>query len=63
MEIKICVFCNSEKVMLIFSTNIKNVNSVKKRSLKRYNENKDKLSNQLKKHCKKIEMCYLQIPN
>ena len=45
MDSKVCVDCNAEKVLIIFTTTIEcNI----QRSMKRYFENKDNLSNQRK---------------
>ena len=59
MDSKICTRCNIEKSIGDFynkNTECKHCNS--KRSLKRYHENKDKISNQKKYVLKKIEINY-----
>ena len=71
MDSKVCVVCNIEKNIDNFYNKYKECKHCNiKRSMKRYYENKDKLSNQnenfdeiLVKIMKKIEICYLQSLN
>ena len=54
MESKVCVICNTEKSMDNFYNKYRNCKPCKtKRSLGRYYENKDKLSNQRKMYYEK----------
>ena len=61
MDSKICVICNIEKSNENFYNKYRERKQCnKQRSMKRYCENKDKLSNQRKLFYEKIEMYYLQ---
>ena len=61
MDSKICVVCNIEKSIDNFYNKYRECKPCNiKRSKKRYNENKDKISNQHKIYYEKIEMSYLQ---
>ena len=61
MDSKICVFCNIEKSNNNFYNKYRECQKgIIERSMKRYNENKDKLSNQRNLYYEKTEMCYLQ---
>ena len=61
MGTKICVVCNTEKSIDKFYNKYRKCKPCKfERSLRRYYENKDKLSDQRKIYFKKKEMCYLQ---
>ena len=60
MESKVCVFCNTEKMIDNFHKKYRECKQCNiQRSIKRYNEKKDNLSNQRKIYDQKIEMCYL----
>ena len=64
MESKICVICNTERSNDKFYNKYrKRKQCNKQRSMKRYYENKDKLSNQRKIYYEKKEMCYFQSLN
>ena len=57
MDSIVCVVCNTEKSVDNFYNKYRECSSCNiKRSKKRYNENKDKISNQYKLYYKKIEM-------
>ena len=56
MESKICVICNNEKSIDNFQNKYRESKQCNiKRSLKRYHENKDKISNQQKLYYKKTK--------
>ena len=61
MDRKICVVCNIEKSIDEYYNKYRECKQcIIKRSIRRYNENKDKLSNQRKLYYEKIEISYLQ---
>ena len=61
MDSKICVACNTEKSINDFYNKYRECKQCNiKRSMKRYHENKDKLSHQRKLYYEKKKMCYLQ---
>ena len=64
MESKVCVICNTEKVLMIFTTYIENINFVILKEVQN-DSTKTKIKYQINKNCimKKIEMCYSQILN
>ena len=64
MDSKVCVVCNIEKSIDNFYNKYRECKQCKiKGSMKRYYENKDKLSINENYIMKKIEMCYLQSLN
>ena len=64
MEGKVCVFCNTEKSIDNFYNNYRDSKPCKiKRSLKRYYENRDKLSNERKIYYEKNRDKLLQKQN
>ena len=64
MDSKVCVFCNTEKSIDNFYNKYRECRQCDiTRSMKRYHENKDKLSNQREIYYEKIERCYLQSRN
>ena len=61
MDRKICVVCNIEKSIDNFYNKYRECKPCNiKRSIRRYFENKDKISHQHKLYYEKIEMSYLQ---
>ena len=61
MESKVCVVCNTETSTDNFYNKYRECKQCNiQRSMKRYHENKDKLSNQRRLFYEKKEMCYLQ---
>ena len=61
MDNKICVVCNTEKSIDSFYNKYRECKPCNiKRSMTRYNDNKEKISNQQNYIMKKIEKCYLQ---
>ena len=65
MDSKVCVVCNIEKSIESFYKKYRECKQcIIQRSMKRYYEDKDKLSNHRKLYYeKKIEICYLQSLN
>ena len=64
MDSKVCVFCNSEKIIDNFHNKYKECKVCKiKRCLKRYYENKDKTSNQQKIYYEKNRYTLVQKQN
>ena len=64
MDSKICVICNTEKSFDNFYNKYRECKQCNnKRSMKRYHENRDKLSRPRKLYYKKKEMYYLQSRN
>ena len=60
MESKVCVICNTEKSIGKFYNKYRECKQCNiKRSLKRYYENKDKVSNQRKIFCEKTRAVLL----
>ena len=61
MDSKVCVVCNIEKVLIIFTTNIENVNSVTIKKVRDVTmKTKIKYQINIKNIMKKVEMHYLQ---
>ena len=56
MESKVSVVCNTENVLIIFTTNTENVNSVMIKEILNVTMKRKKLSNQRKINYEKIEM-------
>ena len=64
MDSKVYIVCKIEKSIAKMYNKHRECKPCNiKRSMKDYYENKDKLSNQRKIYCEKIEMCYLQSLN
>ena len=65
MDSKVCVICNTEKGIDNLYNKYRECEQCNiKKSMKRYYEKKDDLSNQRNFYYeKKTEMCYLQNPN